>query len=141
MIIWLASYPKSGNTLVRSMLSAYNFSNTGEFNFDLLSEDKNEWVLKRVSKKRSGYSKQVMKVNKKYNNPTLVEYYNRRGDLLKVAEFSDWKKFNVGNKEFFKAMKIHMKNKLTKKESIFSWRNRKLGEKVKKNKFNPARLR
>lgn len=112
-----------------------------KFNFDLLSEDENEWVLKRVSKKRSGYSKQVMRVNKKYSNPTLVEYYNRRGDLLKVAEFSDWKKFNVGNKEFFKAMKIHMKNKLTKKESIFSWRNRKLGEKVKTNKFNPARLR
>ena len=76
-----------------------------KFNFDLLSEDKNEWVLKRVSKKRSGYSKQVMKVNKKYNNPTLVEYYNRRGDLLKVAEFSDWKKFNVGNKEFFAVAK------------------------------------
>ena len=40
MIIWLASYPKSGNTLVRSMLSAYNFSNTGEFNFDLLKNIK-----------------------------------------------------------------------------------------------------
>jgi len=40
MIIWLASYPKSGNTLVRSMLSAYNFSNTGEFNFELLKNIK-----------------------------------------------------------------------------------------------------
>ena len=36
MIIWLASYPKSGNTLVRSMLSAYLFSKDGKFNFDLL---------------------------------------------------------------------------------------------------------
>ena len=26
MIIWLASYPKSGNTLVRSLLSSYVFS-------------------------------------------------------------------------------------------------------------------
>ena len=40
MIIWLASYPKSGNTLVRSMLSAYNFSNNGEFNFELLKNIK-----------------------------------------------------------------------------------------------------
>ena len=40
MIIWLASYPKSGNTLVRSMLSAYNFSRTGEFNFKLLQNIK-----------------------------------------------------------------------------------------------------
>ena len=36
MIIWIASYPKCGNTWVRSLLSAYYFSNDGEFNFDLL---------------------------------------------------------------------------------------------------------
>ena len=36
MIVWLASYPKSGNTLVRSMLAAYFFSNDGVYNFDLL---------------------------------------------------------------------------------------------------------
>jgi len=36
MIIWLASYPKSGNTYLRSMLSAYLFSENGKFNFDLL---------------------------------------------------------------------------------------------------------
>ena len=36
MIIWIASYPKSGNTFVRSFLSAYYYSNSGEFNFELL---------------------------------------------------------------------------------------------------------
>ena len=36
MIIWLASYPKSGNTLVRSILCSYLFTNDGNFNFDLL---------------------------------------------------------------------------------------------------------
>ena len=36
MIIWIASYPKCGNTWVRSLLSAYYFSNDGDFNFDLL---------------------------------------------------------------------------------------------------------
>jgi len=36
MIIWLASYPKSGNTLLRSLLSSYFFSNNGIFNFKLL---------------------------------------------------------------------------------------------------------
>ena len=40
MIIWLASYPKSGNTLLRSMLSAYLFSNNGIFNFKLLANIK-----------------------------------------------------------------------------------------------------
>ena len=36
MIIWLASYPKSGNTLLRSILSSYFFSNEGDFKFDNL---------------------------------------------------------------------------------------------------------
>ena len=33
MIIWLASYPKSGNTWVRALLSAYLYSNDGSFSF------------------------------------------------------------------------------------------------------------
>ena len=40
MIIWLASYPKSGNTLVRSMISAYFFSKDGIYNFDLIKNIK-----------------------------------------------------------------------------------------------------
>ena len=36
MIIWLASYPKSGNTFLRSLLSSYYFSEDGNFTFDLL---------------------------------------------------------------------------------------------------------
>ena len=38
MIIWLASYPKSGNTWLRALLSNYYFSNDGSFNFNLLKE-------------------------------------------------------------------------------------------------------
>ena len=38
MIIWLASYPKSGNTWLRSLLSSYYFSTNGEFNFELLKK-------------------------------------------------------------------------------------------------------
>ena len=36
MIIWLASYPKSGNTWVRSMVSSLLYSNDGDFNFELM---------------------------------------------------------------------------------------------------------
>ena len=36
MIIWLASYPKSGNTLLRSILASYFFSEDGNFDFEYL---------------------------------------------------------------------------------------------------------
>ena len=36
MIVWLASYPKSGNTWVRAFLNAYLHSPVGKFDFSLL---------------------------------------------------------------------------------------------------------
>ena len=36
MILWIASYPKSGNTYLRSFIAAYYFSKKGKFEFDLL---------------------------------------------------------------------------------------------------------
>ena len=36
MIIWIASYPKSGNTYLRSFLSSYYYSKDGKFDFNLL---------------------------------------------------------------------------------------------------------
>ena len=38
MIVWLASYPKSGNTLLRSILSAYFYSKDGDLKFENLDK-------------------------------------------------------------------------------------------------------
>jgi hypothetical protein len=40
MIVWLASYPKSGNTLTRSILSSYFYSEDGKFKFKNLDKIK-----------------------------------------------------------------------------------------------------
>lgn len=37
MIIWIASYPKSGNTWVRALVSAYLYSQNGRFDFNKLN--------------------------------------------------------------------------------------------------------
>jgi len=50
MIIWIASYPKSGNTWIRSLLSTYLYSEDGNFNFSLLKK-----ILKFPSKKYLQY--------------------------------------------------------------------------------------
>ena len=36
MIIWCASYPKSGNTWVRAIITSLIYSENGIFNFDML---------------------------------------------------------------------------------------------------------
>ena len=38
MIIWIASYPKSGNTWVRAFIAAYLYSKDGNFNFSDLNK-------------------------------------------------------------------------------------------------------
>ena len=50
MIIWLASYPKSGNTFVRSLLSSYFFSEEGYFDFKYLKSIK-QFPSKQLFKK------------------------------------------------------------------------------------------
>ena len=40
MIVWIASYPKSGNTWIRSLLSSYIYTEDGIFNFSLLNKIK-----------------------------------------------------------------------------------------------------
>ena len=36
MIFWIASYPKSGNTWLRTLISAYYYSKDGVFNQNIL---------------------------------------------------------------------------------------------------------
>ena len=38
MIIWIASYPKSGNTWMRALLSTYLYLENDKFDFKLLSK-------------------------------------------------------------------------------------------------------
>ena len=38
MIVWLASYPKSGNTWIRSIISSLLYTDDGIFNFTLLNK-------------------------------------------------------------------------------------------------------
>ena len=55
MIIWIASYPKSGNTYVRSFLSSYYYSKKGKFDFELLLNIKQFPALRYSSKKAYTY--------------------------------------------------------------------------------------
>jgi hypothetical protein len=38
MIVWLASFPKSGNTWVRAMISSLIYSDNGVFNFEIIKK-------------------------------------------------------------------------------------------------------
>jgi hypothetical protein len=88
MIIWLASYPKSGNTLLRSMLSAYLFSNDGIFNFDLLTNIKqfpNDDILQRLGieiKDLDGIIKNSIRAQETFNKKNSVGFVKTHNMLF-----------------------------------------------------------
>lgn len=83
------------------------------------------WLLERdpVSEK-SGYSKEVVWYDQEMMNPLRVDYYDRKGELLKTSVFEDYEQFG----EFWRVGSITCKNVQTKKKSIIRWNLRKLGE-------------
>jgi len=81
------------------------------------------WKLERTPvDKRSGYSKQIIYSDQEYMNPLYIEYFDRKGDLLKTGTFADYAKFG----KLWRAQKIIMVNHQTKKESHLVWSDRKL---------------
>jgi len=64
MIIWIASYPKSGNTWLRALISSYYFSKSGDFNFNLLEN------IESFPKKKF-----FLKYSKQFKSPTATTYY------------------------------------------------------------------
>ena len=95
MFVWLASYPKSGNTLVRSMLAAYFFSNDGIYDFELIRNIKQ--FPKSALFERMGIDitneKEVIK-----NYIRVQETFNKKNNLqfLKTHSYL----FNIDNNPF-----------------------------------------
>ena len=65
MIIWLSSYPKNGNTWLRSLISAYYYTNDG-----LFLGDKQLQNINNDERIRDGGRKKTKKkkYKKKYNS-------------------------------------------------------------------------
>ncbi len=99
------------------------------------------WIVQRIPKANSGYSKMIMTISSKYMNPIKMEYYDRKGELLKVASFTAFKSYKVGNKNLWRAGQIHMKNVQTKKESTMQWKQRKLGQGHSERDFKKTSLK
>lgn len=98
-------------------------------------------VIERIPKDKSGYSKQVMWMVDSIDNPYKVEYYDRKGELLKTATFNGYRKYEVGKKKMYRASSINMDNVQSKKKSIFTWKNRKLGQKISDAEFEQRSLK
>ena len=84
MIIWLASYPKSGNTYVRAFLSAYYFSDNGQFDFSQISKIDQFPHEKFFDQKVNNFdeaSKQWIPIQKKINKDKKIRFFKTHSFL------------------------------------------------------------
>ncbi|MFO1431945.1 MAG: outer membrane lipoprotein-sorting protein [Candidatus Competibacteraceae bacterium] len=83
------------------------------------------WVIERYPvDENSGYSKQIVWYDKQYMNPLRVEYFDRKGELLKTATFDNYNNFE----QWWRAGRIRMENIQTGKASVMTWKDRRLGQ-------------
>lgn len=104
---------------------------------DVTFEGRQCWLLEQIPvSKRSGYSKQLLWIDKEYRQPLKIEYYDRKGELLKVALFNGYKKL----KKWWRVHEIRMKNVQTRKSSIIKWSLRELTSELSEADFEADAL-
>ena len=90
MFIWLASYPKSGNTLVRSLLVSYFFSKDGNFNFDLIKNIKQFPTIELFEslgidiKNQKEVIKNYIKVQDSINQKNIIQFLKTHSYLFNI---------------------------------------------------------
>ena len=84
MIIWLASYPKSGNTYVRAFLSAYYFSEDGKFDFSQISkidQFPHEKFFKKKVNSINEASQQWIPIQREINQNKKIKFFKTHSFL------------------------------------------------------------
>lgn len=96
------------------------------------------WVVERTPKsKDSGYSKQIMWIDKEYLSALKCDFYDRKGKLMKTAMWKSWKKYG-GNK--WRSDRVEMTNKQTGKKSNAIWKSRTWGKSYSDDEFSSNAL-
>ena len=91
MIVWIASYPKSGNTWMRSFLSAYFMTDDGEFkikNLDYIQDYPNEQFFDEGNIKKGEVYKYWEKSQKKIFENKKIKFLKTHNALISIKDHS-----------------------------------------------------
>jgi len=70
--------------------------------------------------KHSGYTRQIIWGDKKMYRPWKIEFYDRKGKLLKTLTYSGYKQFL---NKYYRPTEMFMTNHITKKSTSLRWNN------------------
>ena len=94
-------------------------------------------IIRTPIDKNSGYSKQILFIDKKEYLPRFGEYFDKQNRLLKKISFSNYKKID----NIYRVNKIVIKNVQNKKSSILIWDKDKIDAKLGSKVFSKRELK
>lgn len=114
-----------------------------KYTYDYLRDDKYEgdevYVIEQIPNDEfSGYSKQVLWIDKAHYRPRKVLFFDRKGDELKELEFRDYRLFKD---EFWRPMESFMYNLQTNKSTHLVTHGLEFGTELEESDFDSKSLR
>ena len=92
------------------------------------------FVMERVPVyEDSGYVRQVVWINKKEYRPEKIIFYDRKNDLLKTLQFSNYQQYL---NQYWRAGNMQMENHQTGKSTVLTWNNYKFKNDLKDKDFD-----
>lgn len=86
-------------------------------------DDRDTFVVERYpTYKHSGYTKQVAWIDKEMYHPLKIDFYDRKGSLLKTLTYHGYKQYK---NKFWRPDRMEMVNHITKKSTTLDWQNYK----------------
>jgi outer membrane lipoprotein-sorting protein len=90
-----------------------------------------------VDKKSSGYTRQVLWIDKAEYRPLKAENYDRKDSLLKTLTFTNYKKYNG---KFWRPLAMAMTNHQSGKKTTITYSEFKFGTGLDEAQFDSSRL-
>ena len=88
--------------------------------------------------KYSGYTRQLVSIDKERYIPLKIEFYDRKNSLLKTLVFSGYQQY-LNN--YWRADEMFMQNHQTGKSTLLTWKDYKFGNGLKDSNFTRNSLK
>ncbi len=137
----IASKNKSGSFMGSEFsyedLSAFNVKKYIYEEKQAQEKDGTYTIISKPVSKYSGYTKLITYIDAKTFLAQKIEYFDRKHELLKIAEFSNYKNFG----DVYRIGKIDMKNVQNDKQTILIWKDEKIKNGLKDKDFHKRYLK
>ncbi len=105
---------------------------------DQMLDGRNAFVVERIPQyEHSGYTKQIVWMDEEMYQPVKVEFYDRRGSLLKTLVADQFQQY-LG--QYWRTGRMHMVNHLTGKETTLTWTDYEFQTDLSERDFDQSSL-